>query len=314
VGDENLSEPRFFMAANQTRAGIEATREIIIGDAFMRIEADFLEQNNTLRLRHAYGRANRLLIGQTWSTFADVSGIPLTVDLDGPNSSVSRRTVQVRYSQEISDHFRYALALESPEPEITTPDSVVFEESFQSFPDLAGRIRTLGSWGHVQLAGIVRSISVKNAAGVRQDLVGYGGLLSGQVNIGEHSELMYQIVAGEAISSFITALELKGLDVIYNPDADAFETVLSSGGFLSFGHDWDRKFYTYITTGYVTVENKDFESDDAFNYSGYGSINFFWTPFTSIRIGLEYSFGTRVNKDGASGDANRISSIIYYDF
>ena len=45
VGDANKSDPRFFMSADQTRVGIEAIRGTEFGDAFMRIEADFLNPN-----------------------------------------------------------------------------------------------------------------------------------------------------------------------------------------------------------------------------------------------------------------------------
>lgn len=106
VGDANISEPRYLLNANQTRFGIEATRETFIGNVFMRIESDFLGKPNVLRLRHAYGKTKRILVGQTWSTFSDVNSVPTTVDIDGPNSSVTERKIQIRYMDDISDDFR----------------------------------------------------------------------------------------------------------------------------------------------------------------------------------------------------------------
>jgi len=49
------------------------------------IEVDFFGDGNTLRLRHAYGEFGRVLAGQTWSTFMDLSARPLTVDFEGPD-------------------------------------------------------------------------------------------------------------------------------------------------------------------------------------------------------------------------------------
>ena len=125
VGNENVAEPRFFMNANQSRIGIEASRETGIGEVFMRFEGDFLG-NDRFRIRHAFGATDLFVIGQTWSTFGDVTSIPLTVDLDGPNSAVAERTVQVRYKKRIGDDLQVSVAVESPSPEISLPDTLSF--------------------------------------------------------------------------------------------------------------------------------------------------------------------------------------------
>lgn len=115
VGDDNVFEPRFQLFANQTRFGIEAKKYISrVGDVNMRIEGDFLGDGNTFRLRHAYGQNDNFLIGQTWSTFSDVSSLPQTVDLDGPNSSCAERTIQVRYTTNFMDDYVFSLGFEAP--------------------------------------------------------------------------------------------------------------------------------------------------------------------------------------------------------
>lgn len=117
VGAANTADPRFFMKARQTRLGLEVTSDTDVGGLFLRVETDFLGENNALRLRHAFGSVGRFLVGQTWSTFGDLASLPLTVDLDGPNSSVAVRTVQVRYSVE-TDGYRFSVAAEAPGPEV----------------------------------------------------------------------------------------------------------------------------------------------------------------------------------------------------
>jgi hypothetical protein len=314
VGEDLATEPRFYMGANQTRLGIEANRETSLGEAFLKIEGDFRGPGNSFRLRHAYGRLRKIIGGQTWSTFSDVSTLPTTVDLDGPNSAVAERTVQIRYTDEISDDWSWSLAIESPKPEIERPDTLILEPTFQSFPDVAGRLRTQGKWGHLQLAAIVVSITVKDEEGKLNYLAGGGGLLSGRLSISENNELLFQAVGGSAISRFITALAGKGLDVVYNPETQQFETVLSGGGFVSLGHRWKANAVSYLTAGVIGVENMDFQPDNAFRSSGYISGNLFWETTPGTRLGLEYSYGERVNKNGASGTAQRFSFCFYYDF
>jgi hypothetical protein len=150
VGSENKTEPRFSMSANQTRIGIEALRWTTLGDAFMRIEGDFLEQGNSgnlFRLRHAFGRIKSWLAGLTWSTFGDVASLPQTVDLDGPPSSVSERIIQIRYFKNVTQDLRWAVSAESPKPDIETPDSLLIEPAFESFPILLAGLENLGNGG-----------------------------------------------------------------------------------------------------------------------------------------------------------------------
>ena len=315
VGEANTAEARFFVNASQTRLGIEATRETQIGEVFMRIETDFLGgSGNTLRLRHAYGQSKYILGGRTWSTFSDVSSFPLTVELLGPNSAVIERTVQVRYFRDVSEDFRWSLAAESPRPDIRKPDTLQLEPAFQSFPDIAARVRKFGDWGHLQVAAILRSITVKNVANQLNALIGYGTLLSGKIKFTPDNILLFQAVYGRAISSFIKALAGKGLDVIFNPSTREFETVTSMGGFLSYQRIWKPHLSSYFITGLVKVANKDYQQADAFSLSRYISADLFWEATPGTRLGMEYSWGQRINKNKEFGTANRISFIIYYDF
>jgi hypothetical protein len=86
------------------------------------------------------------------------------------------------------------------------------------------------------------------------------------------------------------------------------------GGFFSYGIDWTDNLDSYFTAGITNILNKSYQPDETFNYSNYLSGNLFWNTKYGTRAGVEYSYGTRVNKNGEKGDANRISFIFYYDF
>ena len=316
VGDANVHEVRFQMSGSQTRLALEATRKLDLGDIFVKVETDFLGPSESLRLRQAYGTFYRFLIGQTWSTFDDPASIPLTVDLDGPNSAVSTRTVQIRYMGTIDPGLTWDAAIESPSVEAAIPDSVGQEPSFQSFPDVIGRVRKSGTWGHVQLAAVLRSISVRNPNGELDALAGYGLLFSGRIYLGgsRPHRILYQFVGGKGISRFITALSGEGLDLFYNPLSGSVELTASAGGYISYAREWAPSFLSYFTAGFVRIRNIDAFPDDAFSSSQYVSANLFWDPSPGTRIGLEYAWGRRVNKNGDDGNANRVSFIVRYDF
>lgn len=314
VGDDNVDELRYFMSINQTRLGIEAKRETAVGEVFMRVESDFMGSNSTPRLRHVYGSTNHWLVGQTWSVFGDVASLPNTVDLDGPNSSLTARTVQIRYSGRIKESLNYAIAAEAPKPDIVYPDSLVYQQAFQSFPDISFRFRWQKEQGHLQVAGMLRSISGKDNNNEPYYLVGYGALFSGNVSFKERASLLFQAYAGSAISRFITGLTGKGLDAVYNPNTGIYEPLGSIGGYTSFGYAWAPELNSFFTAGLIDIANKDFQQDDEMSFTYYFSGNIFWSTRLGTRMGIEYSWGRRTNIDGQSGDANRISFIFYYDF
>jgi hypothetical protein len=316
VGEANVDERRFEMNAGETRLGVEVTRRTSLGDIFVKVETDFLGPSGTLRLRHAYGTFWGFLAGQTWSTFGDPNSIPLTVDLDGPNSSVSVRTVQIRYTSRIDTALTWSAAIESPSLEATIPDSIGLQPSFQRFPDVIARIRQSESWGHVQLAGVLRSITIRNPTGDLDALAGVGFLVSGRVFLGGERphRVLYQLVAGKGISRFITALSGEGLDLVYNPTTQSFDVASSLGTYVSYAREWTSNLLSYLTVGWISLGNIEDRPDDAFKQSAYVSANLFWDPSAGLRMGGEYSWGQRVNKDGQKGTANRISAVLRYDF
>jgi len=314
VGAANKAEPRFFMDVTQTRVGIESRNETAVGDVLTHIEGDFRSTTKTLRLIHAYGTVLRYLAGLTWSTFGDPSAIPATVDVLGPNSSVGERAIQARFTQELSNTLKAAFAIETNTPEITKPETLVTEPAFQNIPNMAARIKKYGSRGHVQLAGVLRSLTAKNAANRSQQLMGYGGLLSGRAVLNERQDLLFQVVSGQAIARYVAALAGTGQDVFYDPATDQFATVPVLGGELAYGHRWQPHLQSYATAGLVRIYTRDFQPGDALERSEYLSANVMWDEIQGLRTGLEYSWGRRVNKGGENGTANRISFCVYYDF
>ena len=304
---ETSTDGRFFMNAAQTRLGVEARTTTELGQAFMRVEGDFLGVGNGFRLRHAYGTLAEFTVGQTWTGFSDPTALPPTVDLEGPNSSITIRTVQIRYTPE---RRLFTISIESPAPDATLPDSIA---SFQSFPDFAARLRLNRDWGHMQFAGIVRSISVRQQ-GTGSIKVGAGGLFTGRMDFTSEHRIFWSFVGGTGVSRFIAALSGRGLDVLLNPTNGEVETVGSVGGYFTYGVDWNSAWYSGFTFGLIRVRNKTYQPQDAFRGSMYGSGNLFWNLTSGSRLGLEYTIGRRQNKDLQDGFASRVSGIMYYDF
>ena len=196
VGEQQAADQaRFFMQATQTRFGFELNKDTGTGIIFGRIETDFRGQGNSLRLRHAYGEYWRFLAGQSWSTFTDVTTLPVTVDLEGPPSGNSVRTPQIRYTVSPADGWTTAIALEAPKVDATVSDSAEAEgetfENFQGFGDIAARFRRNTGWGHLTVSTIFRSITLRNQGGETQLVPGLGLQLSGRIDIDGDDEILF---------------------------------------------------------------------------------------------------------------------------
>lgn len=315
VGDDNTNDPRFFFGAYQSRFGIEIFKPTELGNVFAKIEADFQGSKNNLRLREAYAVVRNFLLGKSWSVFGDPESIPKTVDKDGPNSSVTERAVQIRFEPPQNNLLRYAVAIEVSNPDFTDSDSIEITPFYQSFPDVTGRLKYESSkWGHIQLASIIRSITVRNVNEELSLLAGYGGLLSGKIKIFDNDNINYQFVGGKGISSYIQALSGTGLDAVFDNNENKYVLMVAYGGFASYSRQWNSFISMGITGGLTYVYNRDFQPDDAFKYSTYFSLNSFLHFKEVIKIGVEYSFGKRVNKNLEYGNANRISFKSIVDF
>jgi hypothetical protein len=312
VGETN-SEGRFFMSPYQSRLGLAVKLNSRLGDVNLKLESDFLGSGNSFRIRHAYGALRSFLLGQTWSVFGDPNSIPTTVDQDGPNSSVAERTIQLRY-QAPKALLNLIFAIESPNAEISNPDSLELEPVFQSFPEITSRFLIEAKWGHFQVAGIFRSITVRNADQSLDVLAGYGGLLSSKINFSKSFLTNIQITAGKGTSHYIKGLTGKGQDVVYDHVNKTNKLLPVYGGFVSGAYQWNKYFSSTITMGLLRIINLDFQPDDAFKESYYGSVNSFYITDAGFSAGLEYSTGRRINKDGSHGIANRVSfiGILYF--
>jgi hypothetical protein len=315
VGETPTEQARFYLQATQTRIGFELSQVTTGGVVFGRIESDFRGPSNTFRLRHAFGEYRHVLAGQTWSTFSDVEALPVTVDLEGPPSSTTVRTPQVRYSATVNDSMSWAVAIEAPLADITNPDSTV-GDAYQGFGDITARARLSSDWGHLQMSAVLRTLSAKGSEGETDFLPGLGAMLSGRSQVAERDAFLFQAIGGMAISRFVGSLGGKGLDLVYNPFSGRYEQMLSYGGFVTWNHQrlFDLNLETNLTGGYLGVQNKDFQPADSYKNSQYISANAFWVFTEGGRTGVEFSWGRRTNKDGERGTATRLSFAAYFDF
>lgn len=308
--------PNFNFNVNQSRFGFEVTRLTDVGQIFVRLEMDFLGPNNSLRIRQAYGQYKYFLIGQTWSLFMDVEAQPLMVNNNGPTGNISIRTPQIRYTNTFAKKkYIYDLALEYSQPQYQTPDSVQ-ATTINAFPSITGRLSYSTSFAKLQFSAILSRLVFQYNNDKNSYLPGYGFLLAGKFYPPRRKKntayLMLTYV--NSLSHFITTFTNAGLDAVYDPNTGLFAPVSAFSGYLALSRELPKNIDATLSVGYAKIFNKDYQQEVDFRESLSFSFDAFWHIYEGTRLGAEYAFGKRYDKDFNSGKAVRVSILFYYDF
>lgn len=315
TGETNIRQPNYYNTLNESRIGFEVKRKVGKRVVFGRLEMDFNGNNGQFRIRHAYGQIGSFLFGQTWSLFSNVSSMPATVDGNGPTGSVILRNPQIRYSTRINSNLEFAAAIEYSIPDLSTQEYDTLDlETIQLVPDLTARIKQSGDFGDIQLSVVVNTISIKDPFHNVTNLFGFGGSLSGVIDLPEGQNIKYQATYGKSIAHFITTFSGTGNDAVFSPSIGRYESLYSFGGFLSYGFDYNDRITSSVSLGYANVFNKVYQADEAYKNSLSLSFDAFWEIIRGARVGFEYAYGRKWNLDNSSGRASRFWMLFYYDF
>ena len=307
--DGGPSQTKF--SVNPSQLAISSTTPVSRGRLNTMISMDFNGQLDRPepRLRIAYGEfvsdelGLGVLGGQAYATMLDLRAAPETLDFAGPAALWQLRTPLLRFTKSLADGVITEVAIESPENV-----SYIDAEKLTRWPDLA----VAGTWlaggkyiKHLRLAGLARDLRAEDDNGSTDSALGWaitGSAKLGLPFLGPKDNFKFTLHYGDGYG-----MELKG-----GPQEGAFNTstleLNTIGVFGSYGgiqHFWSERFRSNLVYGYVNSDNPDFVSGDTFDNTNYAAADFIWAPYKNTAIGVEYLWGRRENKDGASGTSNR---------
>jgi hypothetical protein len=294
----------------------------------------------TFRLRHAYGEWEQVLAGQTNSLFMDGDIFPNTIDYWGPNGMVFLRNPQIRWTPYKTETASFAIAIERPGNDIDPGNIRLIDEysnaslqSQETVPDLTSHFRLDGSWGHFQIAAIVRRIGYEyqtvagQGAWTTGSKTGWGVNLSAGIKTVGKDQILLQVVHGDGIASYMNdgGTDLAPNAYFVNPLTPTIsplstvptlsaEAVPLTGVVAYYDHYWNEKFSSSIGYSSTQVDNTNFQTADAFHKAQYASVNLLWTPVSNFMMGGEVLWGDRQNNDGLSGRDWRFQFTLKYNF
>ena len=287
-----------------------------VGEVRFYVEADLFGTNSTTpRLRHAYAQAKNFLIGQTFSNFMDPDGFPDTLDFQGPNGMVSIRNPQLRYGFALSQSTTLYISVEKASSDIAFKTPEFSAQPNAPSPDGTIRLRQEFERGHVQVAGLFRSIAAFLPNGKTDSIFGWGvNASTGFKTLGKDN-LIFAVAAGHGISRYLQDTSGLGIDAevasFTNPHLQATPAV---GVEAAYQHYWKKALRSSAIYSYAAVNDTDLAAPTTYNHSTYTGTNLIWNPYGSVNIGAEFLYGWVMRQDGQKANAPRIQFSAKYSF
>lgn len=283
----------------------------------------------TIRLRYAYGEWGQLLGGQTTSLFMDLDIFPNVIDYWGPPGMVFLRNPQIRWTAYRTVNDSIAIAIERPSNDVDPGNTRLVDENIdvqgnETVPDFTAQYRHDDTWGHYQLAAILRDVGyeVQTAPGApftKGSKLGWGIDLTGVYKLFEKDQVLAGIVYGHGIASYMND---GGMDLAptasFPPTAEpptlSAESVRLTGISVYYDHWWNNALSSSIGYSFDQVSNTNFQTPDAFHKGQYASVNLLWYPADKVMIGAELLYGKLTDNSGTTGDDVRFQFSAKYNF
>ncbi|HEV9035576.1 MAG TPA: DcaP family trimeric outer membrane transporter [Puia sp.] len=322
----------FYASIRQTRFGVRGWTPTPIGNLKAVFEFDMFgvggdEGQTTMRPRHMYGELGRFLLGQTNTPFMDGDVFPNTVEYWGPTGIVFFRNIQLRFAAMQGDNELF-FALERPgasadagtEAGRIELDSIVPK---LELPDVSAHYKKSGSWGHIQIAGMLRDIKWKDihesgGYDLSGSVLGWGLHLSTVLNLGKMNVFRGSIVHGEGVENYMNDAPFDvGVEVdSTDPQKPLKGKALPVTGWSAYlEHNWSPVWQTVIGYSATHIENTTQGSTTAYKDGQYGTITMVATPFTNFMAAVEAEYGKRANfGNDFTSDALKIQVSFKYTF
>jgi hypothetical protein len=278
--------------------------------------------NTAFRLLNAYAELGHWGAGQTYTLFMNIDAFPNTIDYWGPAGMIFIRNPQLRYTTPLGGGSKLMFSLEAPYSAIDTGKVSVADPSLNvvgrtKLPDVVAKWSQESDRFTFQLAGVARWVGYETPSNPDNNpsgnKTGYGVNVTGWYNVMKDSKdrITGQLIYGKGIASYMND---GGVDLAPNGDLTAAELVKTKAGFLYYDHYWNDKWSSSFGGSAHVQDNTDGQLDNAFHKGSYASVNLLYYPAKNVLTGAEFLWGKREDKNGNTGDDNRLQFSVQYKF
>jgi len=266
-GTPSADSSQFKIHAKETRFNTKYTH----GDVMAFIELDFyggggneiVSNSSHPRIRHAFIKYDKWLMGQTWTTFMNTSALAETVDFAGATMGlVFNRQGQIRYT-----NGGLQLSIENPETWGTDIHGDAASTANDSVPDFVGKYTFKGDWGNVSVAAVLQQVDSEVS-----DETGVGYSIAGRIKASGKNDFRFQIHGGQT-GRYVGVVASQGLVNGKYEDQTAYS--------VAYRHFWNEGDRTNVFYGSVDTQLSKKKR------SQFG-VNYFKALTKNLSVGVEY--------------------------
>ena len=314
-------DPQATLSVRQSRFGVYADLPAGGDDLHAEFEFDLFgvggdEGQTTMRPRQIYGRWKWLLAGQTNSLFMDGDVFPNVIEYWGPSGMVLYRNPQLRFTP-LSGANALAFALERPGTVIDPGTLSGAFESRSPWPDLTAQYRFGFPAGHVQAAGLLRTLAYRtsspDASNAEGEATGWGVHVSSVGTIGrDYPNATFHLSAayGRGIANYMND---GGVDLAPTESGTfVAQPLLGLVYFVDLA--FTERFAASLGYSFTQVDPTSGQAHDAFRRGDYASVTLLTSPIHHLLGGVSYTWGRRTDEDGETGVDQRAQLSVKYAF
>jgi len=309
----HTNTPQMAMTSAYSRFGVSTNTPSSVGNIGMRFEFDdansyqdiggSFTHHGLLRLRHAYGTVgDTLLIGQTWTTFADLNTFPNQMDENPFVNLAALRAPMFRVSFPAGPT-KITLAIEDPY-------NRSFKQTHFSIPDVIARIDIPASFGSFSIRGVTTQY-----ADDTNSSQGFGGAIGAALNFGAEN-LVIDVEGGSGLGTYqygLTAGPPTSEDAVEKAGNSGIVMWTTLGASLGWAHTWNAQFQSNLMGSILlTSGNSDIQAalgNAAYNAANHSvasvGFNTYWNVSKTFWTGPEFYFDYRKDFAGDSGSEFR---------
>lgn len=292
--------------------------------------------NTSLAVQRAYLSYRRFTAGLKLTLMQDDYACqPPTIDPEGPSGCLSAAVYELGYTSKSYNGFRFAVGADIPTfnsslgyyrghdyPKFDGKQVANYADAEQIVPDFPAWVEySFSQWNRIRLSGILRNFSYRDlvANKTRHD-VGWGVMLSGNIQPTEKVILYYQAAYGKGIGAYLQ--DIAGHPYSFIPDnANPGKMKASPMMGLNFGVSYNPtsklQFNAMISESRIwkvgAYANAGDEADN-YKYGVYGAVNCFYNINSYLQWGIEYLYGRHQTWNAGGANDNRIQTQLSFTF
>ncbi|MFL1455218.1 DcaP family trimeric outer membrane transporter [Marinobacter sp. GN3S48] len=315
ANNDDAPDGHFGADAFQSRIGVNTVSPQGVK---INVEGDFRGSGGgVLRLRHAYGEYNGVLMGQTWSNFTSFVGNTSTLDFDSlPGlAGFQGRSAQARYTSG-------PLSVSLEEPNSSFLSDAANDAQKDGLPALTARLEDSADGLSYSAAVLAHQVGY-DTGDDDESTFGFATFAAAKMALSDMITIQGTVSYSDGANSYLyrSGDNFGAASAYVDPANGDVESVSGYGGSVGAGFNLGGGRSINIGYGIVEVDWDDAEDDlgaaavaDQSESNEAIMANYQWTPVQNVMMGVEYQFLKRENVNGDDGDANRVLFAAQYNF